>query len=195
MCLKRLMGGASLIILYLLRKPRFREYHKDCIIKNPLILSAKYVELGKGVYIGYHARIEGVDRWGETSFQPVIKICEGVSIQQNLHLTCANRVIIGKNTAIAANVTITDIHHPYVDIRTPIEQQMIEVKEVEIGEDCKIYNNVVVLPGVHIGKHVTIGANSVVTNSIPDFTVAVGSPAKPIKQYDFEQMKWIKVSC
>lgn len=110
-----------------------------------------------------------------------------------MHLTCANSIIIGKYTAIAANVTITDINHPYVDVDTPIEKQDIEVGYVRIGEDSKIYNNVVILPNVTIGKHVTIGANSVVDKDIPDYCVAVGIPAKVIKKYDFETNKWIKI--
>jgi acetyltransferase-like isoleucine patch superfamily enzyme len=127
----------------------------------------------------------------DVSFTPSIVICDNVTIQQNIHLTCANSVYIGKNTAIAANVTITDIHHPYEDITLPIEKQHIIVKDVVIGEDCKIYNNVVILPGVHIGRHVTIGANSVVTHNIPDYSVAVGSPARVVKQYSFDSDDWV----
>jgi acetyltransferase-like isoleucine patch superfamily enzyme len=47
-----------------------------------------------------------------------------------------------------------------------------------------------ILPGAHIGKHVAIGANSVVNGIIPDFSVAVGSPAKVIKRYS-EQSGWM----
>ena len=147
----------------------------------------------KNVQIGRYARIEGVESWNGKSFCPVIIFSEGSSAQQNLHLTCANKVIIGKNTAIAANVTITDIHHPYTDVSIPIEHQMIEVKEVVIDDDCKIYNNAVILPGVHIGKHVTIGANSVVTRDVPNYSVVIGAPAKIIKRYDFKNKIWKKV--
>lgn len=144
------------------------------------------------MYVGHNARIQGIEQYNNTTFRPHIEIGDNVSFQQNLHLTCAKQVVIDNNTAIAANVTITDIHHPYEDINVPIEQQDILVKEVTIGGDCKIYNNAVILPGVHIGKHVTIGANSVVTKDIPDYSVAAGIPAKVIKKYDFKQYKWIK---
>ena len=149
--------------------------------------------MGRHVSIGYHARIEGVNLYNNIEFSPCIKLCDNVSVEQNLHLTCAKKIVIGKNTAIAANVTITDVHHPYDDINVPIEKQDIIVKEVIIGEDCKIYNNVVILPGVHIGKHVTIGANSVVTKDVQDYSVAVGIPAKVIKQYDIEKKEWIRI--
>lgn len=52
---------------------------------------------------------------------------------------------------------------------------------VTIGDDCWIGGNTTIMPGVTIGKGCTIGAGSVVTRSIPDFSVAVGSPAKVIK--------------
>ena len=55
-------------------------------------------------------------------------------------------------------------------------------KGVTIGDDCWIGGNVTIMPGVTIGKGVTIGAGSVVTKDIPDFTVAIGSPAKVVKK-------------
>ena len=69
----------------------------------------------------------------------------------------------------------------------------IPLQDVAIGEDCKIYNNCVILPGVHIGKHCTIGANSVVTHDIPDYCVAVGVPTRIIKRYNFKTQQWEKV--
>jgi acetyltransferase-like isoleucine patch superfamily enzyme len=101
-------------------------------------------------------------------------------------------VYIGKHTAIAANVTITDIHHPYDDINTSIEKQQLIVTAVSIGDECKIYNNVVILPGTIIGKHCTIGANSVVSGNIPDYSVVVGIPAYIIKRYSTENKAWLK---
>lgn len=164
------------------------------VIKPMRIIGGKNIFIDKNVYIWNNARIEGVEKYLDKTYKPEITFCEGSSVQQNLHLTCANRIEVGKNTAIAANVTITDIHHPYTDINIPIEQQNLEVSEVIIGEDSKIYNNAVILPGVHIGKHVTIGANSVVTKDIPDYCVAAGSPAKVIKKYNFKTNSWEKIS-
>lgn len=55
---------------------------------------------------------------------------------------------------------------------------------VSIGDDCWIGGNVTIMPGVTIGKGCTIGAGSVVTRDIPDFSVAVGSPARVVKKVD-----------
>lgn len=172
---------------------RFKHFHYSATVKHSLLITPRYISIGKNVYIEKNCRIEGVSSYNGIVFRPAIILEEDVSIQQNLHLTCAGQIVIRKNTAIAANVSITDIHHPYEDVNIPIEQQNIIVKPVIIGQDSKIYNNAVILPGVHIGKHCTIGANSVVTHDIPDYSVAVGSPARVIKQYDFKVRKWVKV--
>lgn len=181
-----------LTFLYVLHKHRYRKYCFTSQVIKPLRVTPQYIQLEEEVCVLNNARIEGVAKYNDKKYNPNIHLHKGVRIQQNLHLTCANSVIIGENTAIAANVTITDIHHPYEDINTPIEAQDIEVQFVEIGSDCKIYNNCVILPGVKIGKHVTIGANTVVNRDIPAYCVAVGSPAYIIKRYNFESQKWEK---
>jgi carbonic anhydrase/acetyltransferase-like protein (isoleucine patch superfamily) len=58
---------------------------------------------------------------------------------------------------------------------------------VSIGEDCWLGGNVVVLPGVTIGRGTTIGAGSVVTRDIPEFVVAVGNPARVIRKLDVKE--------
>lgn len=184
--------GASLS--YIRYRWRFKEYHISDIIKSPIHLTPRFIRLGAHVYIGPNARIDGVRRYNDKLFSPQIVLGERVKIQQGLHLTCAESVTIGNNTAIAAYVTITDINHPYTDIDLPIERQDLEVKPVKIGEDCKIYNGAVILPGVTIGKHCAIGANSVVTRSIPDYCVAIGAPARIIKRYDFDAKEWKKTN-
>ncbi len=170
----------------------FQKIGKHCIILKPIFITPESIEIGDNVYIGWQARIEGVKQYQTKQFTPKIIFNNGVTIQQNLHLTCAEFIEIGKNTAIAANVSITDIHHPYDDIHVPIEQQNITTKPVYIGENCKIYNNVIIMQGTKIGKHCTIGANSIVSGHFEDYCVIVGAPAKIIKRYSFEKQAWLK---
>lgn len=179
------------IVCYLQHKHRYIKYHYSDTIKKPLHITPQFIELGTDVSIWYNARIEGVKRYNDIEYSPRIIIRDRVSIQQNIHLTCANYIEIGENTAIAANVTITDIHHPYDNIDIPIERQNLVVKSVVIGSDCKIYNNAVILPGTIIGHHVTIGANSVVRGVIPDYSVIAGIPARIIKSFDFNTGQWL----
>lgn len=173
---------------------KYRKIEIGCRIKKPILITPKYISLGQYVRIRNGGRIEGVGKYLDVFYNPSIYIDDFVCIEQNVHLTCAESVYIGKNSAIAANVSITDIHHPYDNINLPIEKQNLVVKKVFIGEDCKIYNNAVILSGTIIGKHCTVGANSVVSGVFPDFCVIVGAPAKIIKRYSFEQQAWVKTN-
>jgi acetyltransferase-like isoleucine patch superfamily enzyme len=174
----------------------WKKYLKKCgkgsIIRKPLFITPETISMHDFVCIWFHARIEGVKSRANVLFIPEIILHDHVSIQQNLHLTCANRIEIGRFTAIAANVTITDIHHPYTDVHLPIEEQPLETKPVYIGDECKLYNNCVILPGTYIGKHCTVGANSVVSGNFPDYSVIAGVPAKIIKKYNPITQVWEK---
>jgi len=164
------------------------------MIFKPIKISPESLFLGSNVTILHHARIEGITEYGEQVFNPRISIEDGVTIQQNLHLTCANEIQIGSNTAIAANVTITDINHRYDDITVPPEKQPLNVSKVKIGENCKIYNNSVILPGTKLGRHTIVGANAVVSGHFPDYCVIAGIPAKILKLYNKETCTW-EIAC
>ncbi|WP_454975766.1 acyltransferase [Capnocytophaga bilenii] len=179
-------------IWFIVNKKRFKHLGGRSFIDAPIKISKKHISCGSNVYIWKNSRIEAVTKWKNKIYFPDIIFEEGVSIQQNLHLTCAKKVFIGKNTAIVSNVTITDIIHLHTIPNIPVLQQDIEVKEVYIDENSTIYSNVVILPGTFLGKNSIVGANSVVSGIFPDYCVIVGAPAKIIKRYCFEQQKWRK---
>ena len=160
------------------------------IIYSPICFTGKYIKISPSVLIYKNCRIQGIRSYLGRDYNPSIILMKGVSIQQNCHITCADSIVIGENTAIASNVTITDIDHPYKDINTPIEKQPLEVSPVKIGCDCKIYNNSVILKGSVIGNHCVIGANSVVKGEFPDYSIIVGCPAKIVKRYNKSSHCW-----
>ena len=90
-------------------------------------------------------------------------------------ITIEDDVLFGPNTSIYSST------HNFNDITKPIKDQGYNVKPVTLKAGCWIGVNVVVLPGVTIGKNAVIGANSVVTGDIPDYAVAVGAPAKIVR--------------
>lgn len=192
--LKYVIGGGRLLISYILNKPQYKQWYLRSTIISPMrIVGKKYIHIGNNVTIMNNARLEAVSCYARTAYTPELLIRDGVTIQQNVHITCAEKVEIGENTAIVANVTITDIIHPYTAEDKHLIEQPLMVKPVKIGKYCGIYSNVVINAGVTVGDHVTIGANSVVTHDIPSYSIAVGNPARVIKKYDKELNKWIKV--
>lgn len=109
-----------------------------------------------------------------------IKLGENVFVNANCTFLDGAYIIIGDNTMLGPNVQIYTPHHPmnYLERRTGKEHSL----PVVIEEDCWIGGGVVVCPGVTIGARTVIGAGSVVTKDIPSDCVAVGNPARVIRE-------------
>jgi acetyltransferase-like isoleucine patch superfamily enzyme len=89
-------------------------------------------------------------------------------------------VQIGKWCALGHNVTLLAITHD-AGIPTGVESKRpIKSGDVIIEDGVWIGNNVIVTPGIHIGRQVVIGGNSVVTKDLPDYSVCSGNPCKVI---------------
>ena len=125
---------------------------------------------------------------------PSIIIGSGVRITRNLTIQCANRVQIGDNVLIASDVFIIDYNHGNSPLTKNYRDNPlnISVGGVTIENGVWIGNNVIILPNVTIGEKSIVGAGSVVTKSIPAYSVAVGNPAHVIKHFDFEANIWIE---
>lgn len=178
------------IIFYLKNCLVYQHLEIGSYIRKPLKISGKkYISIGNSI-IEMNARIEAVPFYQNANFEPKIIIEDNVSIGQNLHLTCANEVIISNGTSLTPNVGIFDIIHPYEDILKNPRNQEIRTKPIFIGQNCLIGMNSVILPGTHLGRHCIVGANSVVSGIYSDFSVLAGVPAKIIKRFNFETNKW-----
>lgn len=155
--------------------------------KQVNIVGGKKILLGKNVCIR-----PDVDLWA--CGQSII-IGAGTEIGQRSRISIAHTCVIGEKVLLSPNVYITDCDHAYESIDVPVMDQGIvnEENRVLIGEHSYIGINSVIVGNVQIGKHCVIGANSVVTKDVPDYCVAVGSPAKVIKKYNFGTGQWEKV--
>ena len=101
---------------------------------------------------------------------------------------------IGSNVIMAQNIVVSGLNHIYEDIHVPIVKQNVTTAAIYIGDDSWIGANAVITAGVSIGKHCVIAGGSVVTKNIPDYSVAVGNPARVIKQYDHTKNAWVRVT-
>lgn len=98
-----------------------------------------------------------------------------------LHNTIIGPVRIGSQVNLAQGVVVSGLNHNYQDATRPISEQGVSTSPITIKDDVWIGANAVIAAGVTIGKHCVIGAGSVVTKDVPDYSVAVGNPAKVIK--------------
>jgi acetyltransferase-like isoleucine patch superfamily enzyme len=102
-------------------------------------------------------------------------------------------VTVGNNVIFAQNVVLSGLNHSYEDITKPIHKQPVTTAPIVVENECWVGSNVVITAGVTIGKHSVIAAGAVVTKNIPPYSIAVGNPARIIKQYNFNENKWVKV--
>ena len=108
--------------------------------------------------------------------------------------TIIGPVKVGNDVRLAQNVVLSGLNHNYTEIDSPIHAQGVSTNPIVIEDETWIGANVVVVPGVTIGKHAVIAAGSVVTKNIPDYSVAAGNPARILKQYDVETKTWKKLN-
>ena len=112
-----------------------------------------------------------------------VTIGSGVTVMNGALMMAAGGITIEDKVMIAANVQlISNNHDPYV-------REVITCRPILIKYGAWVGAGATILPGVTVGKYAIVGANSVVNKDIPDYAVAVGSPAKVIKYLDKEKFE------
>lgn len=119
---------------------------------------------------------------------------DDVIIGPNCFINCDGGVVIKRGTGLGPNLTLYSITHDYKNPSSlPFNTKDKDIrKKVIINENCWIGCNTTILPGVEIGERCIIAAGSVVTKSIPPFSLAGGNPAKviePIPVDNYYQLK------
>ena len=184
--------------------PKFANKPRDLTIELPRrIINPELLYLGDYVWLGPGCFITAVRHYPSPSlrhpkkehavqtFSPRIRIGDRVTSSGNLVIGAASQVDIGDDVLFALNVTILDNLHGYETPYEPYKYQALQgIAPVAVGRGCWIGQNVVILPAVKIGEMSIIGANSVVTQSIPERSIAVGAPARVIKQWDEKSRRW-----
>lgn len=110
-------------------------------------------------------------------------------------IMCAKRVVLGRNVALGANVTIydNDMHAINPFLRQYDNDNNIVAQEVIIDDYVWVGANSIILKGVHIGRGAVIGAGSVVTKDVPPLTIYAGNPARYIKDVDITNEQYQQI--
>ena len=189
MLYRRIINALYARIFRVIFKSFFKTFGIKSSIVFPLqILGIKNISIGNHVYIAYKAYLAARPLTGEKNCS--LEIGDGTCIGNFNHIYATKKITIGKNVLTADKVYISDNLHGYEDIQVPIIYQPLkQVNEVDIGDGTWIGENACII-GAKIGKNCVIGANSVVRKEIPDYSVAVGAPAKIIKRFNIEKNIW-----
>ena len=152
------------------------------------LFGLRYMEFGDQVEMHFNARVQCIDYFQPTNqhFKPRLILHDHVVVQAMCHIGCIDRVEIGEWSTMGARCYITDHTHGGTSreelLLPPRKRPLVSRGPVKIGKYVHLGEGVCVMPGVTIGDYSVIGAGAVVTRDIPPFCVAVGSPAKVIKQ-------------
>ncbi len=161
-------------------------------------LGTSCIEISDGVHIFKNVRLDGKGHENNK-----ISLGEGVALERGVEIgalenTCIyidentyiapyvciagpGNIKIGKHCMIASHSGIYANNHNFADLNVLIREQGVTRKGIIIEDNCWLGHGVTVLDGVTIGEGSVIGAGSVVSKDIPAFSVAVGVPAKVIR--------------
>lgn len=167
------------------------------IIRLPFFIRGKkFIRWEKGFTTGVGCRLEAFS----SNKVMVMKFGNNVQLNDYVHITAMKCVSVGNNVLMASKIYISDCVHGFYNgnkydsspLTFPIERKY-QIKAVIIEDNVWLGESVCVLPGVTIGKGSIIGALSVVTKSIPPYSIAVGNPARVIKKFNFDTNKWERI--
>jgi maltose O-acetyltransferase len=109
-----------------------------------------------------------------------ISIGNGTFIGQGVTLNAIDKISFGENCGIAAGSYFMTWNHVIDDRTVELRATGKESAPVHVGDGAWVGYNAVVLPGVDIGTGAVVAAGAVVTEDVPDWTVAGGVPASPM---------------
>lgn len=167
----------------------FKSFGKNSTLgRHTTYIGEKYIAIGDNTHIGDYGRLTAYYHYKPTNqqFCPQVIMGNDCCIGPQSHITAIHKIVIGDNVLTGPRVLITDNAHgasvdSILDI-APSKRKLVSNGPVIIEDNVWIGEGSMIMPNVTIGKGSIIAANSVVTQNIPSYCIAAGSPAKIIKK-------------
>lgn len=156
---------------------------------------AHRISIGNSVLIGKDVQfgISSPDR--DQKGEPIIIVEDNCVIIRRVQISARNRVHLERGVVLAASALVMDHNHGYEDVNLPIRDQGdTPGGTIRIGEGCWIGHGAAIVCNegdLVLGKNCVVGANALVTQSFPPYSVIVGNPARVVRQYDPVKQRWL----
>ena len=166
---------------------QFAHFGNNSGINKPMYLrGGKYISIGDNFHCDHRLRLDAIDAYKNQTFTPSIVIGNNVTIQKDCHIGAIDKIVIGNNVLMGSKIFISDHSHGDTSVSSialfPVDRLLVSKGPINIENNVWIGEGAVILSGVTIGENSIIGANAVVTKSVPRNCVVAGNPAKIIKQ-------------
>ena len=155
------------------------------------VRGGKFITIGDRTWIEPGCAMEAIAKWQEQRFEPRVSIGNDVYIGRHFYLTAVGAVTIEDGCVLSEHVYISDNGHgldPLGDLI--MRQPLVNKGDMIIGAHSFLGYRCCILPGVQLGEHCVVGANSVVTRSFPAYSMIAGIPARLIKRYSPQSGTW-----
>jgi acetyltransferase-like isoleucine patch superfamily enzyme len=156
--------------------------------------AARHIAVGNGVFIGKDVWLN-IARHEESSGAK-ISLGNGCRIGRRTTISARNSIVLENDVLLAPSVLLMDHNHEFSDTNLPIHAQGITAGgTICVNKNCWLGYGAVIFCAagdLTIGQNSVVGANSVVTKSVPPFCVVAGAPARVVKQYDQVTRQWVR---
>ena len=166
------------------------QVHYSCDLKRSI---APYIKIGDSVLLDREVWIN--IPFAPQSGEPAIVFDDGCRVGRRCVISAINQIHFERNVILAPSVLVMDHNHAFEDVRVPIKDQGVtKGGMIRIEEGCWIGYGAAIVCGkgeLVIGSNSVIGANAVVSRSIPPNSVVTGNPARVVKQFDPVKGEWV----
>jgi acetyltransferase-like isoleucine patch superfamily enzyme len=161
-----------------LRHPHKIAIGDDVVIDDQCCLDAKGTDnrgiaIGHGVFVGRNTILSCKN--GD------IVLGDRANVGFNCEIFSASTVRVGRDVLMAAYTYLVGGDHLYDRTDVPVLQQGRTARGIDVGDGAWLGTHVVVTDGATVGRDAIIGAGAVVVGAIPEFAIAVGTPAKVVR--------------
>lgn len=160
----------------------FASYGRDTTIVPPArIHTPECISIGTGVVIHEHSWLEVKRQDGRP--EPTLVFDDDVILNRFVKIVCLSSVRLGKRVLIADRVYISDVEYLPGAHEDPMLRPTTDPAPVVIEDGAAIGVGAIIKPGVTVGQFAYVAAGSIVTQDVPPRTLAVGAPARVVRDW------------